>query len=512
MFLTYRLIRLTKLFLLRFYGVAMVSGAAQAVSEALANGFQVEPEALDLLESVSDRLDVVQLIYEVARRKKEAGKDAVISKKDVEDALPSKFKAGADVQKAEWVDLKPEFEVVKEPTRHINPLDGAKGFQQLFKSRFQKLLRITKQRPDSHQLRSIRELQKGNGKKVAGLLLERRMKKNRVELVVDDGTGRLSLSVTDDRLKRTVAELLLDQLVVLDVEPSRDGNMILKAVHQPDLPDRAVNTSKKRVYALLISDLHVGSKTFLYDAFHRLILWLSCKVGKEDEEVVHRLQYMVIAGDGVDGIGVYPGQEYDLEVADIYAQYQILSELLSQVPKRIKIFIIPGNHDPTRQALPQPAIPKKFAEPLYRLENVVILGNPVNLRLHGVNLLVYHGRSLDDVIASTPGLTVTRPALAMKLLLKARHLAPIYGARTSLSPEPEDHLVIEDEPDIFHSGHIHVLDSERYKGTLILNSGSWQGQTQYQANMGVEPTPGIAPIVDLSTLDVMVRDFTRPFV
>ncbi|MEM4297117.1 MAG: DNA-directed DNA polymerase II small subunit [Nitrososphaerota archaeon] len=487
----------------------LVSKAARAVSEALASGLQLEPEALKLLEDVSDRLDIIQLIQEVARRKKETG-STIISKKDVEDALPQGFEVRADVHKAEWLDLKPEFEVVKDPTSHINPIEGVNGFHELFKSRFRKLLKIAKQRPDSHQLRPIKEL--GKGKKVAGLLLEKKMGRNRVELTIDDGTGSFKFSVLDDKLKRVVAELLLDQLVILDVEPVKEESVIVKGIYQPDLPDRVVNTSKKRVYALLISDLHVGSKAFLLDAFRRLILWLNCRIGKEDEEIVHRLQYVVMAGDGVDGIGVYSGQESDLEVQDAYTQYKMLSELLDQVPKRIKIFIIPGNHDPVRQALPQPAIPKRFAEPLYSLENLMVLGNPVNLRLHGVNVLVYHGRSLDDVIASTPGLTVTRPALAMKLLLKARHLAPIYGARTAISPEPEDHLVIEEEPDIFHSGHIHVLDLDRYKGTLIVNSGSWQGQTQYQANMGVEPTPGIAPIVDLSTLEVVVRDFTKPIV
>jgi DNA polymerase II small subunit len=141
------------------------------------------------------------------------------------------------------------------------------------------------------------------------------------------------------------------------------------------------------------------------------------------------------------------------------------------------------------------------------MENVKMLGNPAYLNLHGVNLLVYHGRSLDDIVAMIPGLSFTKPTLAMKILLKARHLAPIYGGRTPIAPEKEDHLVIEDLPDIFHAGHVHTVDVNTYRNTLLINSGTWQGQTCYQLNMGLNPTPGIVPIVNLATLEVTLRNF-----
>ena len=43
------------------------------------------------------------------------------------------------------------------------------------------------------------------------------------------------------------------------------------------------------------------------------------------------------------------------------------------------------------------------------------------------------GKALDDIIASTPGLTYSKPAEAMKVLLKARHLSPTYGELYSYS-------------------------------------------------------------------------------
>jgi len=42
---------------------------------------------------------------------------------------------------------------------------------------------------------------------------------------------------------------------------------------------------------------------------------------------------------------------------------------------------------------------------------------------------------------------------------------------------------------------------------LIINSGTWQAQTGYQANLGITPSPGIVPIVNLATMDVTLREF-----
>jgi DNA polymerase II small subunit len=138
-----------------------------------------------------------------------------------------------------------------------------------------------------------------------------------------------------------------------------------------------------------------------------------------------------------------------------------------------------------------------------------MLGNPSLIELNGVKILMYHGQSLDDIIGTIPDLSYAKPAEAMKVLLRARHLSPIYGERTPIAPEHEDHMVITEVPDIFHSGHIHVLDAQNYRGTLIVNSGTWQGQTNFQRTMGIIPNPGVAVIVNLSTLQPFIMDFNQ---
>ncbi len=138
-----------------------------------------------------------------------------------------------------------------------------------------------------------------------------------------------------------------------------------------------------------------------------------------------------------------------------------------------------------------------------------MLGNPAFLDLNGVKVLMFHGQSLDDVVGTTPGLSYAQPARAMRALLRTRHLSPIYGKRTPIAPELEDFMVINEVPDIFHSGHVHVVDLDMYKGTLIVNSGAWQSQTDYQASGGIVPTPGIAIIINLATMKVFTKDFTE---
>ena len=409
-----------------------------------------------------------------------------------------------------------EIEIIKDPSEKVRPT-GTEGFAQLFKSRYEKLTKIFMERPEGRQLVKISKISEKSGTregssqnnfKIAGLVFQKRPTKNGVELTIDDDTGKVSVLALSEEAKKGAAQLSLDQCVMLDVDARSEGKLMLRSVIQPDVPNRLSSTSKKTVYAVFLSDLHIGSNKFLEGAFDRFLLWLQGRWHyEEDEELLSRLKYVIIGGDVVDGVGIFPNQEYELTERNIYKQYEMVSAKLKQMPAHLQMMIIPGNHDSARQALPQPMIPRKYAGELYDYPNVTMLGDPCMIKLHGVSILVYHGRSLDDVLATTPGLSYERPTEAMKVLLRARHLAPMFGSRTPIAPEIEDHLVIDSVPDIFHAGHVHTLGAESYKSTLIINSGTWQAQTGYQANLGIMPRPGVVPIVNLATLDVTFREF-----
>ncbi len=452
-------------------------------------------------------VDVLKIIQEIIKMKKPT-KNAVIVVEDIKTLLEPKKQEGPIGQTCT---------VHMDPTPKVTTAEGVEGYTALFRSRFEKTMRILAQRPDSKRISKVSAVKQRGEKSihgatssliVAGLLMSKRTKKNDVELAIDDYTGILTAISTVDDIKKQTSTLALDQIVMLELENGKGRpGLTIKSVMAPDIPDHLPNKSKSEAYAVLISDLHVGSKYFMKTEFLRFLDWLS---SSSDDDIVKKIKFLCVGGDLIDGIGIFPNQDKELLEMDTVKQMSHAAQLLAKVPKHIKVLVIPGNHDLGRRALPQPAIPRKdLGEQLYGLENYMMLGNPAFVELNGVKVLMYHGQSLDDIIAGTPGLSYSKPSEAMKVLLKARHLAPIYGERTPIAPEQEDMMVITEVPDIFHSGHVHVVDVQSYRGTLVVNSGAWQSQTKYQQTMGITPTPGMAVIVNLATLQPVVYDFNQ---
>ena len=101
------------------------------------------------------------------------------------------------------------------------------------------------------------------------------------------------------------------------------------------------------------------------------VSWLS-----SPDPVARKVRFVLIGGDVVDGVGIYPNQNKELVCQTIEEQLAKLEGLIDKIPKYVKIFIMPGNHDPGRRALPQPAIPKKYNSSLWNRDNVFMVGNP----------------------------------------------------------------------------------------------------------------------------------------
>ena len=250
------------------------------------------------------------------------------------------------------------------------------------------------------------------------------------------------------------------------------------------------------------SDIHVGSKHFMEKAFVRFIDWLN------NSEEASNIKFLIIPGDLVDGVGVYPNQEKELEILDIYKQYEKLSSYLDAIDDSIEIIITPGNHDIVRPSLPQPPLPTDVISKASR--KIVSAPNPSLVEMWGkMRILTLHGVPLEDIIATTPGLTHETPTDAMKILLDRRHLAPCYGDKTPIQPLPDDLLVIEDEiiPDMFVTGHVHRFEYKVYKGILLINGSTWQKQTPYQKTHGINPVPGRVGIINLKSYLLGNKDY-----
>ncbi len=471
----------------------MIRDVDAALDFVLNHGFQIHPDALKILERV-DVKELEQIIKQIVKEK-ERQHLYLISQKDLESFLGIK----------EDEELDDFHEILFDPTTKITSAEGVVGFNALFSSRYTKLKRIISNRPEAKMLKSISAVISTKSKEavyVCGLVSERRTDRNVTKITLDDPTGSIETIVINEDLQKTASALLMDQFVMEKIVVSKSGGFIVKDIILPDIPDHATNRSKTETFAVFVSDLHIGSKFFMKKEFSDLIEWLS-----SPDPIARKVRFLVIGGDLVDGIGIYPNQDKELVALDSSEQLRLVFEILDKIPEHIKVFISPGNHDPGRRALPQPAIPSKYNSSLWSRKNFYMIGNPAMISLNGVKVLIFHGQSVDDIVKTTPGLSYDRPAKVMQYLLKARHLSPIYGAQTPIAPELEDHMVIDEVPDIFHVGHVHFLEMDLYKGILILNSGTWQSQTPFQAGVGIVPNTGVAVLVNLKNFKVFTKDF-----
>ena len=467
---------------------------SSAVSYALNKGFQIHPDALEILHKINVS-DLSQIIKDVVREKTKQ-KVFLINEEDFEIYLGIKDDENHQV----------EFEILSDPTDKITSAEGVEGYGKLFVSRFNKLKQIMSDRPESKKVReiaSIKSITKIDDELfVWGLVTDRKSDRNITKITLEDPTGSMEVVAFEGNLKDTADTLLMDQFVMFRIIPAKNGGFFAKEIFLPDIPEHTTNRSKTETYAVFLSDLHVGSKYFMEQELQDLIGWISSA-----DPIARKIRFIVIGGDLIEGVGVFPNQEKTLNQFTTEAQLKKSFEVLDKIPKHIKVFLISGNHDAGRKALPQPAIPKMYNSQLWDRENFFMLGNPSMVSLNGVKVLMYHGQSIDDVVRTTPGVSYDKPAAVMRHFLKARHMSPIYGSRTPIAPETEDMMVIDDIPDIFHSGHVHFVGLDMYKGVLIVNSGAWQRQTDFQESVGITPTPGMAIIVNLQTMKVYQKDF-----
>ncbi len=385
----------------------------------------------------------------------------------------------------------------------------------LFQSRYRALARMLRGRPELPNLRPIRELRASEGTaSVIGMVsgVRETPQRHHVIVTVDDESGSLEALVPKDS-PGAREPFLPDEVVGLKLAFGKEPGRIPRVAHveRPDVPStRAMGRSSTARRAIFLSDLHVGSRSFLSESWAHLIEFLRGR--GPYPELAASIDYVVIAGDLVDGIGVYPRQERDLAILDVVEQYAEVGRRLSEMPDRLTIVAIPGNHDAVSPAEPQPALPANLAFLLP--PNVHALANPSTFALSGVVVEAYHGRSFDDLIPAIPKASYARPTEVMRRMLEMRHLAPIYGDRTPLAPLPRDGLVIDPAPDILVTGHAHTYGVERYRNVLLLNASTWQAETEYQRMRNISPVPARAAVVDLQSLALVTLDFSagRPTV
>ena len=413
-------------------------------------------------------------------------------------------------------DYDAQFEILKDPTGKLYTNGTYKDFYDLTFDKFIRLRKLMRKRTEVHAADNINNILRLSNKvevSVLGLVNKIRKTKNgNYILALEDLTGLINVLVkkgseNQDQLNIKIAERTLsDQMVYIEGtynpgENRRSSIIYGNYISKIDVPrDYEPNVSHDPLSIALISDIHIGSKEFELKLWTRFIDLLNGRIGnKIQKEYAGKIKYLIINGDLVDGIGIYPSQQSDLTITNIYKQFDKATEMLSEIPEYIKIFYSSGNHEPVRNAIPRPAVPKKYSEGLINL-GVECIGNPSIVQTHGVNTLIFHGDSMLDMNMLIPGLENDKSVETMKEYLKCRHLAPIFGKKTQIAPISKDWLTIDKVPDIFHTGHIHINDMGSYNKIMLVNSGCFQSQTDFMKSLGIHPTPGILSIIDLDTL------------
>jgi len=482
----------------------------ELINKFLENNINLHPDAFEKLRSLDER-EIERIINE-AKLDKE--KPLVITPEYLK-----KFEKKVVVVRRKRKILAEEYEAEIEIKRDVTKKSYSKGdiegFVEYFNDRYEKLSRILREREALKEASTIELIREGRFSevKIIGFVNKKRTsKKGNIILEIEDPTGIILVVIMarDIELTNIAKEIVKDEIIGIAGVAGRNGDIIIaKEIFFPDVKLNAEqHRSEAPISLALISDTHIGSTKFMSNEFEKFIKWINCELGSpKQRELAERIKYLIIGGDLVDGVGIYPNQENELIIKDIHQQYDSLWEYISQIPDYIEIIIIPGNHDATRQAEPQPAISEEFAEKFYQDPRIHMVGNPCYASVHGVKVLTYHGRSLDDIISNIPGNTYNEPDKAMLYLLKKRHLAPIYGDKVPLAPENYDYLLIDEPPDILHTGHIHTVGVDNYRGVTLVNSGTFQEQTSFQKKMNMRPDPAKIPIINLDTFKTTIMRF-----
>jgi DNA polymerase II small subunit len=414
--------------------------------------------------------------------------------------------------KVEWVEN--DVKILKSYETKPKKVELA-DFLTFFRNKYKEIQSLLMKRTDvNNNLVSINNLTGRTTETIIGIVRELNFNNDKFDLIVEDLSGAVRVIVDlnkNPQIKETALNLVPDDVVAFQGK-LKGKTFYAENVIYPDIANNHVkwledSEIKEDVYAIALSDVHVGSKLFLEKKFNKLIEWLNGKNNK-----LHgKIGYVLISGDLVDGIGVYPEQIEELDINSAVEQYNKFSELIEKFPSEINVIISPGNHDALRLAEPQPILDKDLREKLEQLSNVYLVSNPSWVLLREkIKVLIYHGYSYDYFINNIDHLrnrlSYDEIHKLMTLLLQKRHLVPTYGS-APIYPEKQDFLFIEDVPNFIVSGHVHKSSVGSYKGVKLLSSSCWQDRTPFQEKVGHNPDPGKVPLINLKDGKVKLLQF-----
>ena len=389
-----------------------------------------------------------------------------------------------------------KFRLLSPDPKNYKSVPTIGGFVDYFNDRYRQLEMLIKKKYPHHKYVRYDTISEKDGTHYVFMRARSIVqKKNSYHITWDSPQGTFfTVILKQSTLKKNVEILLNDVCVGLKIL-IKNSRCFVKEIYWPGYETEKINSVIQYnhkadsdvlghgSWVLVLSDIHIGSKQFFPDQFNRLIDY--CNSNK-------LLKYVLIVGDIVEGVGIYPNQIKNLVHHTVHEQYLQMASYFKRLRGDIEIYACPGNHDYVPLSQPQ-VFNKSFLK--YFPKNTTLIPNPALFKLEGRTIAMYHGASMDILVANIEKFEYSRPLQLMKHYMRMGHLAPSYGLKNVNLPLKRDAHVLTVKPEIFLTGHIHCYAIEKSGGTLYINAGTWQKPTAFMKRMNigeeVQPCQGI---------------------
>jgi len=278
-------------------------------------------EATDYLESAGYDMEFIQHLLSVVSKDKKivtkqdlldfiAGDKSLLSSEKV---IPNKVRRNGDIK------VLPNADITGNSTCEAKVED----FINYFRSRYTILSKIImdKYSEFSHSVSISKAKKLDRDVCIIGMVSDINVSKNghKILQIEDNATTCTAFINKDSPLMKDPT--ITDEVIGLKGKFVPSGLFIVDKIVRPSVPKSHMwEVSDSTSSVAFMSDIHVGSKEFLKSGWDNMMNWLKHNAERQG------VNYLIIAGDVVDGIGAYPGQEEDLEELSIYKQYACLAE------------------------------------------------------------------------------------------------------------------------------------------------------------------------------------------
>src|SRR5437879_10635624 len=293
----------------------------RAVGTILEAGFQMESEAFKTLVEKGREASLKPFVDEVLKMASLAQPRPLFISADLvlKAAEQLDLAAGLTVPVEEGLghgrrcdeDWESRLEVVFDPTGKLGTTGALDDFLRYFRSRFEKMSALFRQRIDTRSAGTISDALAGgtNGRgRFVCMVVEKREKANRIFLTVDDYDDEATVLVGDSNpsVWQTARRISRDQVLFLETRKSSGKLLVAENIVLPEIPDHKPGLASEEVYSVLITDVHGGRMVRMEAAFGRVLrCWTGGVGGQEQRHIAGPGKYVLIGGDLVDGIGVY---------------------------------------------------------------------------------------------------------------------------------------------------------------------------------------------------------------